>query len=322
MKKLIRRLGAEGGLALIYLFLWSAVHRSDGNLAGLSDEDIELSIDWTGGNGKFVAEAAAVGFLDGEEGSRSLHDWSEHNPWAAGAEQRSERSKYAALCKQYGRVEADRMMPNYAARTPNAQSGSAESTPNSANGMPSALPNGDTRVPLAAFSSAPSPSPSPIPSPIPNTPQPPKGGKRARGPKSDVGDPEGFADWYALYGRKDARADAVKAWTQKGLDADQALRDRAMAAVKAWRWSEDRSKNPLPASWLRGERWADEAVAVAVATVAKAQAEAGFPASATAVPWWMAAGFDHPDEAANFGCREWNAKEFRDGKRAAVEVTA
>lgn len=115
-KKLIRRHGDGAAWRLICLFLWVAENRSDGNLAGMSVEDIELASDWQGDEGAFVAALSDVGFLDGEEGGYSVHDWAEHNPWAAGAHDRSEASKWAALCKRYGRAGAAERMPEYAER--------------------------------------------------------------------------------------------------------------------------------------------------------------------------------------------------------------
>ncbi len=55
-KKLIRRLGAGAAWHLVCLFLWAAANRSTGNLAGMSDEDVELAIDWGGEPGAFVRE--------------------------------------------------------------------------------------------------------------------------------------------------------------------------------------------------------------------------------------------------------------------------
>src|SRR5690606_2951978 len=101
---------------LVCLFLWAAGNRPDGNLAGMTDEDIELAVDWTGVAGAFVSALAEVAFLDGEEGRRRIHDWDEHNPWASGAETRSEKGRWGALCKQHGRLEAARLMPEYAER--------------------------------------------------------------------------------------------------------------------------------------------------------------------------------------------------------------
>src|SRR5690625_2595966 len=140
-KKLRRRLGDSGHLACLYLFLWAAANRSDGDLSGMSDEDIELAVDWNGEDGAFVAEMVAVRFLDGEEGSYTIHDWEEHNPWAAGAAARSEKSRWAALCKQHGRREAARMMPEYAERLIDASQDSASGTQNSAKGKPDAVPD-------------------------------------------------------------------------------------------------------------------------------------------------------------------------------------
>lgn len=146
------------------------------------------------------------------------------------------------------------------------------------------------------------------------TPPSPKGGKRVASRKPDTV-PDGFDAWYALYQRKDAKADALKAW--RALNPDKALQARMIAAVKAWRWSEDVQKRPLPASWIRGERWNDQSVAHA--------AGAGRPALATAngkPAWLIEAGFDNVDEAANFGCYAGNAKNFRDGLRIAPDEVA
>lgn len=148
-KKLIRRLGAEGAWYLVRLILWTASTHSDGDLSGMSDEDIELAIDWPNASGALVAALLEVGFLDGTLGNLKFHGWAEHNPWAAGSKQRSEKSKWAALCKSIGKVEAARAMPDYAARHLLA-------VPESTSGMPQ-----------AESSTAPSPKPLPFPIPIP-----------------------------------------------------------------------------------------------------------------------------------------------------------
>ena len=139
-KKLIRRLGAGAAWHLVCLFLWVADNRSDGDLTGMTDEDIELAVDWAGDEGVFVQTLSAVGFLDGGEGSRLIHDWEEHNPWAAGSEKRSEKSRWAALCKRHGRAEAAQVMPEYAARLIGAGTGHGSGTTQTpevaASGMP------------------------------------------------------------------------------------------------------------------------------------------------------------------------------------------
>ena len=92
-KKLIKRLGQPAAWNLVCLILWVAANRSDGSLDGLSVEDIELSSDWAGEDGAFVAALLDVRFLDEVGGCYVLHDWTEHNPWAAGADARNAPSQ-------------------------------------------------------------------------------------------------------------------------------------------------------------------------------------------------------------------------------------
>ena len=115
-KKLMRRLGTAGPWALVCLFLWARMNRADGDLNGMTDEDIELAADWAGDDGVFVAALVAVGFLDGTNGAYRIHDWAEHQPWSAGADDRKQSSAWAALCKRYGREGAAERMPEYAER--------------------------------------------------------------------------------------------------------------------------------------------------------------------------------------------------------------
>lgn len=113
-KKLMRRLGQAAGWNLVCLILWTAANRSDGDLSGMSNEDIELAAEWEGEEGRFVETLASVRFLDGEEGDYALHDWHEHNPWAAGAEARSAKARWNAAKRHHGVAEADRLVPEYA----------------------------------------------------------------------------------------------------------------------------------------------------------------------------------------------------------------
>lgn len=157
-KKLIRRLGEGGAWRLVCLFLWVAQSRQDGDLSGMTGEDIELAADWQGEEGAFIKALIEVGFVDGEEGAYSIHDWQEHNPWAAGADARSEKSKWLALCKHHGRAKAAEMMPSYAARL-------QESSKKDDQCKHEAHASSASSTHEAENSSAPSPSPSPLPSP-------------------------------------------------------------------------------------------------------------------------------------------------------------
>lgn len=151
-RKLIKRLGQAAGWNLVCLILWTAANRSDGDLKGMSPEDIELAADWSGEDGLFVRALTDVRFLDEEGGQYRMHDWAEHNPWAAGAEQRSAKARWNAAKRHHGVAEADRLVPEYAA-VRNAGSNATSTTPAQEE---------------QERSNAPSPSPSP--SPIPTSP--------------------------------------------------------------------------------------------------------------------------------------------------------
>ncbi|WP_375577502.1 hypothetical protein, partial [Paracidovorax oryzae] len=161
MKKLIRRLGPGAGLSIIWLFLWAAQNRSNGDLTGMTDEDIELACDWSGEPGTFVREAVAVRFLDGEEGDRRIHDWAEHNPWAAGSDMRSAKARWNAAKRHHGIAEADRLVPEYAA----VRSASRIAISNAASNPAEDAASKPLAMLATDCSNAPSPSPSPSPSP-------------------------------------------------------------------------------------------------------------------------------------------------------------
>lgn len=96
-QKVRRRLGIEGCWHLMCLFLWAANSESywHGDLSGMSDEDIEINCGWQGEVGSLVKVLKEVGYLDGEENHRVIHDWADHNPYAAGRGRRIERSRKA-----------------------------------------------------------------------------------------------------------------------------------------------------------------------------------------------------------------------------------
>jgi hypothetical protein len=116
-KKLIRRHGQAAAWNLVRLFLHAAANRPDGDLSGMDDDDIEIAADWLGDPGAFVAALIEVRFLDGEAGSYCIHDWNEHNPWAAQSDMRADRARWANLVRHHGPGEAARLMPEYADRT-------------------------------------------------------------------------------------------------------------------------------------------------------------------------------------------------------------
>lgn len=98
-KKLVKRGGQAAAWNLICLFLWVSQNKPDGDLSGMSDEDIEIAANWEGEDGAFVKMLSEVRFFDGVHGAYTVHDWEEHNPWAAGAGRRSENSRAAARAR-------------------------------------------------------------------------------------------------------------------------------------------------------------------------------------------------------------------------------
>jgi hypothetical protein len=160
-KKLIRRLGQGAAWHLVCLFLWAASNRSDGDLSGMTSEDIELAIDWSGEPDALVRELASVGFLDGEEGAYRIHDWAEHNPWVNGSDMRSAKARWNAVKRHHGIAEADRQVPEWAAIRAADSNATSTATSNDSDAASNADSNAPSTGAAMLKSNAPSPSPSP-----------------------------------------------------------------------------------------------------------------------------------------------------------------
>ena len=63
-KKLIRRVGIEGIRSLQILWTWAANNKSDGDLAGLDEEDIELAAELAAHDKKSVGGAVEAVFVN------------------------------------------------------------------------------------------------------------------------------------------------------------------------------------------------------------------------------------------------------------------
>lgn len=87
-------------------------------------------------------------------------------------------------------------------------------------------------------------------------------GKNHAKPEGESAPPsDKFDEFWKLYPRKTAKKDARKAWKQMKCDNPD-LFDSLMAALRkqldiTWK-DKDKEYIPLPATWLRGERWDDE----------------------------------------------------------------
>lgn len=160
-KKLIRRLGPGGAWNLVCLFLWAAQNRPQGDLSGLSDEDIELAAGWDGEDGKFITALVDVRFLDGTVCAREIHGWEEHNPWAFGSDLRSAKAKWNSIKRHHGELEADRIVPEWAAIRNASSKPDSKPTSSASSTATSNAHSKDSAMLQTPNRSAPSPSPSP-----------------------------------------------------------------------------------------------------------------------------------------------------------------
>ena len=98
---LLDALGAEGVVAL--LRLWCAIAESDrdhsGDLSGWSDARIERRAGWRGPPRAFVEALGITGWMEGEELSRRIHDWAEHQRYLKHAASRREQATRAAAVR-------------------------------------------------------------------------------------------------------------------------------------------------------------------------------------------------------------------------------
>ena len=94
--KLKRRLGLEGVESLIRLWTWAALNRPDGDI-GQDHDDIEIAARWDGEPGALVLALESLKWIDLRDGRYLLHDWQEHNPWAADADERSDEARLSRL---------------------------------------------------------------------------------------------------------------------------------------------------------------------------------------------------------------------------------
>lgn len=97
--KLERRLGLEGVKALLVFWLWTAQNRPTGILAGMEQEDVEISAGWTGEAGKLFASLLELHWIDDIDGVFQVHGWAENQPWASGQEARTQKARRAAQAR-------------------------------------------------------------------------------------------------------------------------------------------------------------------------------------------------------------------------------
>lgn len=257
MKKMLRRLGPGGPLGIIYLFIHAAANRPDGDLGGMTNEDIELAVDWDGEEGAFVKAAAEVRFLDGVEGHYRIHDWEDHQPWATGSEDRSLSGRWAAFVKRYGREGAAMRMPEYAARLrsasdPHPKRRKSDSEPDAPSPSPTdSFTDSDTKAP---------PTP-PEPPPAPKARKAAK--KRARAPVGAEAYSPGFERFWEAYpsGKRSKKTEAWAVWQRDDMEefTDTIVTDVRTRAARHWGWIKEAGRFiPGAQVYLNGRRWNDD----------------------------------------------------------------
>lgn len=137
--KLMRRCGDISFYNLVKFWAFVAQNRPTGDLAGLDCDDVEIAAGWNGQCSAFYQALLDLKFIEATESGLRVHDWEDHNGYAAHAKERSEKAKVAAETRW------------------KKKNGCYEHTPSNA-----------TSTEKHAPSNAPYPSPNPNPSPNPD----------------------------------------------------------------------------------------------------------------------------------------------------------
>lgn len=149
--KLKRKLGADGVLALINLWTFAGEHRPSGVFTCMDEDDIAIAAEYPGDSVTLVDTLSAIRLIERQGNDWAIHDWEENNPWASGAEMRSEKAKKAASAR-WNRENLGGKWPE----------NSGKNAPSIKSNAPSIEKYAQGNAP------SPSPSPSPFPSPFPN----------------------------------------------------------------------------------------------------------------------------------------------------------
>ncbi len=83
--------------ALLRIFGYAARNRPDGNLAGMTGDDIEIVARWSPRRkGRLIAALVELNFLEQNGADLLIHSWLKHQPYLADRGFRSDRAKKAA----------------------------------------------------------------------------------------------------------------------------------------------------------------------------------------------------------------------------------
>jgi hypothetical protein len=100
IKMLRKKLGSDGVLSLITLWLSAARTKSSGKLSDYSIEEVEVDSDWMGEGGVFIAALLDLKLLDAlDDGSYAIHNWGTRQCWASRSEIRSGKARFSRLAR-------------------------------------------------------------------------------------------------------------------------------------------------------------------------------------------------------------------------------
>ncbi len=129
-KRLMRRLGLEGVVALIKLWIYASRYFPKGILTGLTAADVAEGAEWPGGPEAFISALVdaggpgKAGFLDAVDGTFVLHNWKVRNRFAYFRPERSAQAQRANDARWFKRrkekqeVNPDRTPERIPDRTP------------------------------------------------------------------------------------------------------------------------------------------------------------------------------------------------------------
>lgn len=229
-KRLLNKLGPQGVLSLIDLWLSCRQNKPKGILKGMDEEDIALDAQYPGDPIEFCKTLFETGWLEQLDGNGkdwqqgltyAIHDWEDHQSFAFYSIERSEKAKKAAQKRWADADKNDERITDACATD---------------KGLMHNAYNGHTKR------NAPTPTPTPTPTPL-NLIAPP------------------FDIFWKAYPKKRAKANAEKAWMKINPNEQllATILEKIELAKTSEEWKEKGGKFiPHPASWLNARGWEDE----------------------------------------------------------------
>ena len=158
-----KALGIQASRSLQILWFWAAKNRVDGVLSNLQDDYIEFAAKWQGEPGLFVKTLVKLHWLDVlEDGTYALHQWIEHQSWAADAANRSDKARLLGMAKNYPELYEEITAQGYTGI--DSASYAKLTAEYNSRGI---LRSSSTSLRAASVAAAPKPKPSPVPTPTP-----------------------------------------------------------------------------------------------------------------------------------------------------------